>query len=136
MIIPTLHFAMAALVILGGLQDWRKREVSGLICEPLLYLGVVFVILRAVQANPIPLIVTILLFVFWNLGWMGGADVKILIGLWGLWPAAAFWGMTAGGLWGLVQILRRQGKSHFPAVTLMAFGIVQYVMWLELNSKK
>jgi Flp pilus assembly protein protease CpaA len=119
-----LHFALTALVILGGIQDWREREVSNWISVPLFLVGIVAAALQVLSLEFVPLVAAGLLIFAWRHGWMGGADAKILIGLWGLWPAAAFWGMFGIGLWGLVLILRRKGQERFPALIMVAFATV------------
>lgn len=118
-----LHFALTALVILGGIQDWREREVSNWISVPLFLVGIVAAALRVLSLEFLPLLAAGLLFFAWRRGWMGGADAKLLIGLWGLWPAAAFWGMFGVGIWGLVLMLRRKGRERIPAVTALAFVV-------------
>ena len=119
-----LHFALTALVILGGIQDWREREVSNWISVPLFLVGIVAAALRVLSLEFMPLLAAGLLIFVWKRGWMGGADAKILIGLWGLWPAAAFWGMFGVGIWGLVLMLRRKGQERFPALITVAFATV------------
>lgn len=129
-----LHLALTGLVILAGLQDWKKREVSNWITIPLFFLGIVFVILRVGNLDLLPVVVVAILAAAWTWKWMGGADVKILIGLWGLWPAAALWCMVGVGFWGLALVVRGNGKECFPALTVMAFWIF-VIMGFTLSSE-
>ncbi|MCJ7435245.1 MAG: hypothetical protein MUO77_17330, partial [Anaerolineales bacterium] len=56
-------------------------------------------------------------------GWMGGADWKILTGLFGLWPPAGFAALVIAGMWGgIVMLLTGDRNAHFPGVTAFAFG--------------
>lgn len=41
-----LHFALTALVILGGIQNWREREVRNSISVPLFLVGILIAALR------------------------------------------------------------------------------------------
>jgi Flp pilus assembly protein protease CpaA len=41
-----LHFALTALVLLGGIQDWREQEVSNWISVLLFPVGIVAAALR------------------------------------------------------------------------------------------
>ncbi len=125
-----LHLALTGLLILAGLQDWKKREVSNWIMIPLFFLGITFVILRVGNLDLLPVIVAAILAAAWTWKWMGGADVKILIGLWGLWPAAGFVGLLAAAVWGLALILIRHRRDRFPAVTAMAIGVIFAFLWI------
>ena len=56
-------------------------------------------------------------------GWMGGADWKVLIGLFGLWPLAGFAALVVAGVWGsLVILFTGDRNARFPGVTAFAFG--------------
>ncbi len=44
------------------------------------------------------LLISIFLIAVRYFGWMGGADVRILIGLWGLWPLVGFLSLVSTGI--------------------------------------
>jgi hypothetical protein len=55
----------------------------------------------------------------------------VLVALWGLWPLAGLLGMVCTGLWGLVMVLRKQGKEHIPALVTVGFATV-FQLFVEL----
>jgi Flp pilus assembly protein protease CpaA len=119
-----LHALTAALVVWGGLQDWSKREVADWLTWPLFVMGFGSAIFRAVHLNFLPLTISFFVLIVWYFNWLGGADARILIGLWGLWPLAGFLGMVFTGLWGLLLVLRKRGKERIPALVTVAFATV------------
>lgn len=117
------HALIAALVVWGGLQDWRRREVTDWLTWPLFVMGAIAAIGGAVLLDLIPLIVCVFVLTAWYFGWLGGADARVLVGLWGLWPLAGFLGIACTGVWGLALILRKQGRERIPALVTVAFGV-------------
>ncbi|MGD0535957.1 MAG: A24 family peptidase [Methanoregula sp.] len=126
-----LHALLAALVVLSGLQDWRTREVADWLTWPLFVLGLGAAVFRAMHLDLLPLIVSVFILVVWYCNWLGGADARVLVGLWGLWPLAGLLGMVCTGLWGLVMVLRKQGKEHIPALVTVGFATV-FQLFVEL----
>jgi len=125
------HALLAALVIWSGLQDWRYREASDGLTWPLFVLGLGAAIFRAVHLDLLPLIISVFVLVVWYCNWLGGADARVLVGLWGLWPLAGLLGMVCAGAWGLVMVLRKRGKEHIPALVAVAVGVtIQLVVEL------
>ena len=52
---------------------------------------------------------------------MGGADWKVLVGLFGLWPVAGFVAILTAGLWGLVERVRKRDRNvRFPGIAAYA----------------
>ena len=126
-----LHALLAALVILSGLQDWSKREVADWLTWPLFVMGLVSASVRAVRMDFLPLLISIFILSVWYINWLGGADARVLVGLWGLWPLAGLLGMVCTGIWGLVLVLRKRGKDRIPALVTVAFGtVIQLVVEL------
>lgn len=77
---PVLKTAIAGLVLLAAMRDIMTRTVSNWIP---LTMAVLCTALAAVEHRLIfglgfGLAVFVICFVFWNRGWMGGADVKLL----------------------------------------------------------
>ena len=118
-----LHAMTAALVIWGGCQDWRRREVADWLTWPLFVMGLGAAVFRAVHLNFLPLTISIFVLSVWYFNWLGGADARVLVGLWGLWPIAGLMGMVCTGMWGLVFVLRKRGKERIPALVMVAFGV-------------
>ncbi|MGD0535853.1 MAG: A24 family peptidase [Methanoregula sp.] len=126
-----LHALLAALVVLSGLQDWRRREVADWLTWPLFVLGLGAAFFRAVHLDLLPLMVSLFVLSVWYFNWLGGADARVLVGLWGLWPLAGLLGVVCTGVWGLVLVLRRRGKERIPALVTVAFAtIIQMVVEL------
>jgi hypothetical protein len=113
---------LAALAVLSGLQDWNRREAVDWLTWPLFLMGLGFAIFRAVHLDFLPLTISIFFLVFWYFNWLGGADARVLVGLWGLWPLAGLLGLICTGGWGLVLVLRKRGKERFPALVAVAFA--------------
>jgi Flp pilus assembly protein protease CpaA len=119
-----LHALTAALVVWGGLQDWRHREVADWLTWPLFVMGLGSAIFRAVRLDFLPLTISFFALSVWYFNWLGGADARVLVGLWGLWPMAGFLGLVCTGICGLVLVLRKRGKERFPALVTVAFATV------------
>ena len=117
------HTALTILVILAGIQDWRNREVTDWLTWPMFIGGIVSAILYAVRLDFLSLTVSIFLLIAWYFDWLGGADVRVLVGLWGLWPLAGFLALLVTGLWGLVLVLRKREKEKIPALVSTALAV-------------
>jgi Flp pilus assembly protein protease CpaA len=119
-----LHTLIAALVVWAGVQDWRHREVADWLTWPMFVLGLGAAVFRAVHLDLLPLVISIFILSIWYFNGLGGADARVLVGLWGLWPLAGLLSMIFTGLWGLVLVLRKRGKERIPALVAVAFGVV------------
>jgi Flp pilus assembly protein protease CpaA len=126
---------LSPILILAGLQDWRKGEVSNWISIPLFFLGGLAAILRIFfVAGPV-----LNVMMLWTMaavtvaavkGWMGGADWKVLIGLLGLFPVSGFAALIAAGLWGgMAMMITRDRHVRFPAVTAFTFAACLTGFW-------
>ena len=91
---------------------------------PLLVMGFGSAIFRAVRLDFLPLTISFFVLSVWYFNWLGGADARVLVGLWGLWPLAGLLGMVCAGLWALALVLRKRGRERIPALVTVAFGIV------------
>ena len=119
-----LHLALVGLVAIGGIQDWRKREVSKLLTITLYLVSMPFALYRFFQGDVLPLAIILVLTLAAFEGWMGGADYKILAGLTALWSLGGLVALLAAGIWGgMVVLFTRNRFSTFPGVTAMAFGV-------------
>ena len=119
---------LLSILIIGGVQDWQTGEVSNWISIPLFLMGVIAAVLRLLfQDDMLASILSIFAMAVVTLaafkGWMGGADWKVLIGLFGLVPLAGFVALIVAGVWGSLAILLTGNRNvRFPGVTAFAFA--------------
>jgi len=126
---------LLSILTIGGVQDWQTGEVSNWISIPLFFMGVIAVFLRLFFLDDLltsvlslfaMLVITLAAFK----GWMGGADWKVLIGLFGIWPLAGFAALVVAGVWGGMAILITGDRNvRFPGVTAFAFAACLTVFW-------
>jgi len=119
-----IHFALVIILTGLGIQDRRTREVPNVLTIPMLAGGVVVMTIQLIARDPFAvasiLIIALLTFAALR-GWMGGADWKVLVGLFGLWPLAAFASLAGAGLFGAGAILwTRDRHVSFPAIYVFA----------------
>jgi hypothetical protein len=117
-------FSIFVLMILAAVQDYKTREVSNWITVPLFIGGMVVIL---VHQNLLLIIVSLILLFIWQKGWMGGADVKVLIGLLGIWSTSAFISIFAIGIQGLITRLR--AKKSAPGLVAIAAGVGLTYLW-------
>jgi len=80
-----------------------------------------------VSRPPLAIIVSLILLFIWHKGWMGGADVKALVGLLGIWSTAALVSIFTIGVQGLITRLR--GKKSAPGLVAIAAGVGLTYLW-------
>jgi len=122
-----VYSMLTALVAIAGLQDFRKGEVDNWITIPLFLLGLGGMLFQLYSGQTVgwlsALVIAILTLAAIR-GWMGGADWKTLVGLFGWWPLAGLAALVAAGLWGGVAILRTgERNARFPGVSAFALGV-------------
>ncbi|MBK7317638.1 prepilin peptidase [Candidatus Villigracilis affinis] len=126
-IFPVYGLLLSVLII-GGVQDWRTGEVSNWISIPLFSMGAIAPFLRLflldnISVNILSIFVMGVITYAAIKGWMGGADWKVLVGLFGLWPLAGFAALVVAGVWGGIIILKTGDRNRrFPGVTAFAFA--------------
>ena len=119
---------LLSILAIGGVQDWQTGEVSNWISIPLFLMGVIAAVLRLLfQGDMLTSVLSIFAMAVVTLaafqGWMGGADWKVLIGLFGLVPLAGFVALIVAGAWGGLAILLTGNRNvRFPGVTAFAFA--------------
>ena len=118
------YFSVLLLMILAAVQDYKTREVSNWITVPIFVSGVV---VMCVSRPPMAIIVSLILLFIWHKGWMGGADVKALVGLLGIWSTAALVSIFTIGVQGLITRLR--GKKSAPGLVAIAAGVGLTYLW-------
>jgi len=121
-----LYGLLSAAIITGGVQDWRTGEVSNWITMPLLALGTLASVLRLLTPTGFLIgFIEIAMTMAALNGWMGGADWKVLVGLFGLWPVAGFAALIGAGAWGLVEMIKtRNRNARFPGVSAFAVAVI------------
>jgi Flp pilus assembly protein protease CpaA len=102
--------------------DWQKGEVPNWLTMPGMAAGIVY----AVVFHPERLIIIIAAFIIlvglFLLQGIGGADVKVLTALAGLWPTAMIAALLVQGTWGLVVLIRKGRGAEFKAIPAYALG--------------
>lgn len=120
-----IHGLVLLVMVIGGVQDWKHAEVSNWLSIPFFFLGILALAVQAWQSGSW-LVSAFQLFVIsaWTIaawkGWMGGADWKMWIGLYGLWPLGGIAALLAAGIIGILCLLL--GRRRFPGVTAFALG--------------
>lgn len=122
------HLVLVSLVCWMGWQDWKTREVSNWLSLPLWMLGMVGLAHRFLHGDPLApfsLLVIVLLTVAALRDWMGGADWKVLVGLWGLWTLGGLAALIGAGLWGMAAMIRTHDKNvSFPGIAAFALSLL------------
>ena len=105
-------------------QDWKTGEVSNWLTIPPFLYSFFHIVFFNKEIMIQFAVIFVILIIFYLINAMGGADVKILTTLIGLWPTA-FWGaLIVQGVWGLVEIIRKGKKTTFKAIPSFAIGAI------------
>jgi len=130
---------LLSVLMIGGVQDWRTGEVSNWISVPLFSMGAIAPILRLfllenISVNILSIFVMGVITYAAIKGWMGGADWKVLVGLFGVWPLAGFAALVVAGVWGGIIILKTGDRNRrFPGVTAFAFAAcLTYILMFSI----
>ncbi|MBK6298697.1 MAG: prepilin peptidase [Sphingomonadales bacterium] len=130
---------LLSVLVIGGVQDWRTGEVSNWISVPLFSMGAIAPILRLflldnISVNILSIFVMGVITYAAIKGWMGGADWKVLVGLFGVWPLAGFAALVVAGAWGGILILKTGDRNkRFPGVTAFAFAAcLTYILMFSI----
>jgi Flp pilus assembly protein protease CpaA len=109
-----------------ALWDARTGEVPNVLTLPFLAFGALIAVLGGWESAAIFALTLSIFGVFYAMGDIGGADVKILAALAGLWPDSLWVILVGVVLWAAGRkLLGRRGS--FRAVTPMLLGVV--VAW-------
>jgi len=129
---PFVHVAIMILMLVMGIQDLRTRRVSNWLTIPFFFVGLIINLLRAfdnVLLFQFVLLCQAMVFLAGYHGWMGGADMKVFVGLLGMVPAAGMASLIASGVWGtLVWVWTGNRNATFPAVLVSAFAAVFFML--------
>ena len=127
-IVLLFHLSLVILICWMGWQDWKTREVSNTLSIPLAAFGTFGLLFRLYAGEPsaqTSLIVVLVLTSVALRGWMGGADWKVQMGLWGLWPLGGIAALIGGGAWGAIAMIRTHDKNvSFPGISAFAIAIL------------
>lgn len=105
-----------------AMQDWKHGEVSNWLTVPGMITGMVYAAFMGRERLFLCAAALAGFALLYILGSLGGADVKVLVGLAGLWPAALMAALLMQGIWGMV-VLMKQGKgAEFRAIPAYALG--------------
>ena len=131
-----LYRPLSLAVIFAGVQDWRRGEVSNWITVPLFALGCLACVVRIVFSPATGILIVFIdaaLTVFTFLRWMGGADWKVLVGLFGLWPLAGLMALIVAAIWGIIEMMRTKNiHARFPGVSAFAVAVILTVLLFVL----
>ena len=117
-------------LIVCALFDWKHGEVPNWLTLPGMAAGIIFAIISGGDRLIILVAAFIGLMVLFLLKSMGGADVKVLTALAGLWPAALLAALLAQGIWGAVVLIRKGRGAAFRAIPAYALGAAVSVIIL------
>lgn len=110
-----LPYTLVFLCLSLTIYDFWYRRVPNEITFPLILIG----ILANFPGVPTLWLGSILLFIAWGSGWMGGGDVKLWMGL--LWCTFSFWG---------------DNVTLVMFITLIVTGLVQILMRVFIKNKE
>ena len=127
-----MFFFLFALVILISLYDLKYRKIPNWITLPLMFLGLYV----SFPGNPIIWIASSFIFSAWKIGFMGGGDAKLWIGL--LWCLSSFgdnvvvWMFVALMVTGVAQIVVRVLSQKRLSVGVKTAGAWRAVVFMGL----
>ena len=112
----------AVWLVICAVYDAKDGEVPNWLTLPGMAAGVLYALIKGGDRLIIMLAAFGLLIVLFILGSTGGADVKVLTGLSGLWPVAMIAAFFVQGLWGIVVLIKKGRGSEFRAIPSYAVG--------------
>jgi len=109
-------------LIICAILDARYGEVSNWLTIPGMAAGILYAMIM--RGDRLILLAAVIagLMVLYMLGSIGGADVKVLTALAGLWPTALFAAFFVQGIWGVVVLIKRGRGNEFRAIPAYAIG--------------
>jgi len=120
----------AVWLFICAVYDAKHGEVPNWLTLPGMAVGVLYALIKGSDRLIIMLVAFGLLLVLFILGSMGGADVKVLTGLSGLWPVAMIAAFFVQGLWGIVVLIKKGRGSEFRAIPSYAVGALLSFVFL------
>jgi Flp pilus assembly protein protease CpaA len=128
-----LHIFIALWLLACAAFDLRKGAVPNGLTLPVLFIGVGAALLGGMGTTALFVGVFIFLVTIYWLGLIGGADVKILAALGGLWPGCLIV-ITAGlVLWVFIRRARKRGEDFYAlppmAASVWVLLMSQFMIW-------
>jgi len=130
-----IKISLIIWLLICAWEDLKKGEVSNWLTIPPLVFAAFLVVYT--RDNLVMFFSTLaILVLFYYLNALGGADVKILLALVGLWPVG-FWGaLIVQGIWGFILMLRKGKKAEFRAVPSFAIGaLLVFFLMIFINAR-
>ena len=109
-------------MLICAFQDWKQGEVSNWLTIPAMTIGMIYAAFMGSERLILCAATLIGLALLYILGGIGGADVKVLVALAGIWPAAMLAALLVQGIWGMVVLMRHGKGSEFRAIPAYALG--------------
>lgn len=119
----------ALMLVMGvmGAQDWRARRVSNRLTIPFFTAGLLINVLRAFvdfEWFVLALWMQGVVMLAGRFNWMGGADMKVYVGLAGLLPEAGMAALLVNGVAGAFVWARAWNRrAQYPAVAVSALAV-------------
>ena len=105
-----------------ALRDWKNGEVSNWLTIPAMAIGMGYAVYVGRERMIICAAALLGLMLLYILGSLGGADVKVLVALAGLWPQAMLAALLVQGIWGMVVLMKKGKGAEFRAIPAYALG--------------
>jgi Flp pilus assembly protein protease CpaA len=105
-----------------AVRDWKSGEVSNWLTIPAMVLGMAYAVYMGRERLILVAAAFAGLTLLYVLGSLGGADVKVLVALAGLWPAAMLAALLVQGIWGGVVLIKHGKGAEFRAIPAYALG--------------
>jgi len=113
-------------LLICAIQDWRSREVSNWLAIPPLVFAFCLRLAGLIQGSLLPMLAAIVfLLLFWQRGWIGGADAKASLALALLDMQVFAWAWLGLGSWyfGLRFYCGRKCDRRLPAFVGFTTGV-------------
>ena len=117
-------------LIVCSIHDVNNGEVPNWLTLPGMAVGILYAVIMGGNRLLLLAAMVIGLLILFILGGMGGADVKVLTALAGLWPTALFTAFIVQGIWGIAVLIRRGRGNEFRAIPAYAIGALLSVVLL------
>ena len=109
-------------LVICAVMDWKNGVISNWLTMPGMFIGILNASFHSKQRVVFTAVVFAGCLILYLLRGLGGADVKVLTGLAGLWPAAVLGALVMQGIWGVVVLVRSGKNTKFCAIPSYALG--------------
>jgi len=122
-------FVMIWLAVCA-VQDWKHGEVSNWLTVPAMAFGMGYSVYAGRERMILCAAALVGLMLLYILGSLGGADVKVLVALAGLWPQAMLAALLVQGIWGMVVLIKKGKGAEFRAIPAYALGAAISIVFI------